>query len=333
MSLHKESTCLLNYKGGKHCIMPIVIPQALPATTELVNENIFVINEMRAMHQDIRPLKIGIVNLMPQKDVTETQLLRMLSNYPLQIEIDLIAMESRESTHTSADHLKNFYKKFSDIKDKKYDGMIITGAPVEKLPFSVVTYWDEMAALMDYTKTNVTSTLHICWAAQAALYYHYHIHNHMEDNKIFGVFKHRILNRKHPILQGFDHEFFAPHSRWTNMNRDEIEACEELQILADSDEAGIYLVASRDNKYFFVNGHSEYDHDTLKNEYLRDLNNGTDILLPKNYFPEDNPRLEPINHWKCHGNMLFHNWLNYFVYQVTPFDLDNGMPTPNNFEY
>ncbi len=313
--------------------MPIIIPQSLPATSKLIEENIFVINEMRAMHQDIRPLRICLVNLMPNKDVTETQLLRMLSNYPLQIQVDLIAMESHESSHTPPEHLKNFYKNFSDIREQRYDGMIITGAPVEKLPFSTVKYWSELKEIMEFTKTNVTSTLHICWAAHAGLYYHYGIHNYMVDEKVFGVFKHRLLNRKHPIVQGFDHEFYAPHSRWTQLNREDLAACAEVEVLAESEEAGVYLVASRDNKYFFVNGHSEYDHDSLKGEYERDLAKGMDIKMPLHYFPDDDPSKTPVNHWKCHGHMLFNNWLNYFVYQITPYDLYGGKPTPNWLEY
>lgn len=313
--------------------MPIVIPQSLPATATLIKENIFVINEMRAMHQDIRPLKIGLVNLMPNKDVTETQLLRMLSNYPLQIQVDLIAMTSHQSSHTPPEHLKNFYKNFFDIRNQKYDGMIITGAPVEKMRFSDVRYWNELSAIMDFTKTNVTSTLHICWAAQAGLYYHYGIHNRLLDEKVFGVFRHRVINRKHPIVQGFDHEFWVPHSRWTELVREDVENCPDVEIICESEEAGVHLVASKDNKFFFVNGHAEYDHDTLQKEYQRDAAKGMNIQVPANYFPDDDPTKTPLNHWKCHGNMLFNNWLNYFVYQVTPFDLEEGKPTPNWLEY
>ncbi len=313
--------------------MPIVIPQSLPATATLIEENIFVINEMRALHQDIRPLRIGLVNLMPNKDVTETQLLRMLSNYPLQIQVDLIAMASHQSSNTPPEHLKNFYKNFSDIRQDKYDGMIITGAPVEKLPFSDVNYWNELKEIMDFTKNNVTSTLHICWAAQAGLYYHYGIHNRVLDDKIFGVFPHRVRNRKHPIVQGFDHEFFAPHSRWTQIVEEDLRNCPEVEVLCESPEAGAYLIASKDNKYFFVNGHSEYDHDTLKQEYDRDVAKGLEVKLPLNYFPNDDPTQTPINRWKCHGHMLFNNWLNYFVYQITPYDLYGGKPTLNWLEY
>lgn len=301
--------------------MPIIIPQNLPARDVLVNENIFVMNEYRALHQDIRPLKIAIVNLMPNKSVTETQLLRMLSNFPLQIEIDLIYTETYKSKNTPEEHLKTFYKTFSEIKHLKYDGMIITGAPVEKMRFGDVAYWDELKEIMDFSKTNVTSTFHICWAAQAALYHHYRIHNFILEEKLFGVFKHKVNNKQCELLRGYDDEFWVPHSRHTEVYRHEIEAIEELEILSESDEAGIYLVASRDGKQIFAMGHSEYDSYTLKDEYVRDKEKGENIRLPKNYFPEDDPSKDPVVRWKGHGSLLFSNWLNYYVYQITPYDL------------
>lgn len=301
--------------------MPIIIPQNLPARDVLEKENIFVMNEYRALTQDIRPLKIAIVNLMPNKSVTETQLLRMLSNFPLQIEIDLIYTETYQCKNTPEEHLKTFYKTFSEIKHLKYDGMIITGAPVERMRFGDVAYWEELKEIMNYSKTNVTSTFHICWAAQAALYHHYRVHNYILEEKLFGVFKHRVNNRRCELLRGYDDEFWVPHSRHTEVYRHEIEAIDELEILAESDEAGIYLVASRDGKQIFAMGHSEYDAYTLKDEYVRDLQKGENIRMPKNYFPDDDPNKEPVVRWKGHGSLLFANWLNYYVYQITPYDL------------
>lgn len=302
--------------------MPIIIPANLPATDTLINENIFVMNQPRAIRQDIRPLKIAIVNLMPQKSVTETQLLRLLSNFPLHIEIVLVNTETYKCQHTPEEHLETFYTSFSRIKNEKFDGMIITGAPVEKMPFGDVAYWDELKEIMDYTRENVTSTFHICWAAQAALYHHYGIHNYQLDKKTFGVFRHRINNKKCQLLQGFDDEFFVPHSRHTDVLREEIAEVDELEILAESDEAGVYLVASRDGKYVFATGHSEYDSNTLKLEYERDLSRGDDIQVPINCFPNDDPSLDPLVRWRSHANLLFNNWLNYYVYQVTPYDIN-----------
>lgn len=301
--------------------MPIIIPQNLPAADALVKENIFIMNEPRAAHQDIRPLEIAIVNLMPLKSITETQLLRLLSNFPLQMNIDLINTETYTSQNTPIEYLKTFYKTFKDIKDKKYDGMIITGAPVEKLPFGEVAYWDELTEIMDYTRDHVTSTFHICWAAQAALYYHYGIHNYLLPEKIFGVFKHTVNKRSCELLRGFDDEFWVPHSRHTEILREDIEKVPELEILSESNDAGVYLVASRDKKYVFATGHSEYDSYTLKQEYERDLALGDKIQIPRNTFPNDNPDAEPIVRWRSHANLLFSNWLNYFVYQLTPYDL------------
>lgn len=301
--------------------MPIIVPQNLPARDVLEKENIFVMNESRAMHQDIRPLRIAIVNLMPNKSLTETQLLRMLSNFPLQIEIDLIYTETYKSKNTPEEHLQAFYKTFSEIKDFKYDGMIITGAPVEKMRFGDVAYWEELKMIMDFSKTNVTSTYHICWAAQAALYHHYRVHNFILEEKLFGVFKHTVNNKQCELLRGYDDEFWVPHSRHTEVYRHEIEAIPELEILSESEEAGIYLVGSKDGKQIFSMGHSEYDVYTLKDEYIRDKEKGENINLPKHYFPDDNPDNEPIVKWKGHGSLLFANWLNYYVYQITPYDL------------
>jgi homoserine O-succinyltransferase len=313
--------------------MPIIVPQNLPATETLIRENIFVINELRAIRQDIRPLKIGIVNLMPNKIETETQLLRLLSNYPLQIKVDLISMESYQSGTTPPEYLKAFYRGFHEIGEERFDGLIVTGAPVEKLPFSEVLYWQEFKALMEFTKTHVTSTLHICWAAQAALYYYFDIHNRIMPEKIFGVFPHQVINPQYDIVKGFDDEFRIPHSRWTEMNREEIEACPALDIVIDSPDAGVYMVVTKDQKNVFVNGHAEYAADTLKNEYLRDLDKELPIGLPRDYFPNDDPAQPPINRWKAHGNLLFNNWLNYYVYQVTPYDLYSGLETRQNLEY
>lgn len=301
--------------------MPIIIPQNLPARDVLLNENIFVMNEHRAIHQDIRPLKLAIVNLMPDKSTTETHLLRLLSNFPLQITVDLLYTQSYKGTHTPVEHLESFYKTFDDIKQEKYDGMIITGAPVEKLRFGDVLYWEELKEIMDYTVTNVTSTFHICWAAQAGLYHHYGIHNYLLDEKIFGVFRHTVNNKKTDLIRGFDDEFYVPHSRHTEVRREDIDKVPELEVLAESDEAGIYLIASRDGKHIFANGHSEYEADTLKTEYQRDLKQGDKIKLPQHYFPNNDPSQQPIMRWKSHANLLFSNWLNYYVYQITPYDL------------
>lgn len=301
--------------------MPIIIPHNLPARDTLEKENIFVMNEYRAMHQDIRPLKIAILNLMPVKSVTETQLLRMLSNFPLQIEIDLVSTETYQSKNTPEEHLQTFYKTFSDIKHNKYDGMIITGAPVEKMRFGDVAYWEELKEIMDYTVKNVTSTYHICWAAQAALYHHYRIHNYQLPEKMFGVFAHTINNPQNELMRGLDDVFYIPHSRHTEIRKEEILKIPELEILAESEEAGIALLASRDGKQIFAMGHSEYDAYTLKTEYERDVQKGEFIKIPCNYFPDDDVRREPIVRWRSHGSLLFSNWLNYYVYQLTPYDL------------
>lgn len=302
--------------------MPIRVPDKLPATKQLRNENVFVMTETRAMHQDIRPLKIAIVNLMPTKITTETQLLRLLSNSPLQAEIDLISMKSHESKNTAAEHLEAFYKSFDDIKDQKYDGMIITGAPVENLDFKEVDYWDELVEIMEWTKTHVTSTLHICWAAQAGLYYHYGIPKYSLEKKLSGVYAHKVNRRTAKLVRGFDNEFYAPHSRYTEVRAEDIKKVKELEILSESDEAGVYIVFTKGGRRIFVTGHSEYDADTLANEYIRDVGKGINPEVPKNYFPDDNPNKKPIVRWRSHANLLFTNWLNYFVYQITPYNID-----------
>lgn len=303
--------------------MPIKIPDKLPATKQLRQENIFVMSEKKAMHQDIRPLKIVIVNLMPTKITTETQLLRLLSNSPLQVEIDFLQMDSHMSKNTPHEHLSAFYKTFDEIKNAKYDGMIITGAPVENLEFEEVDYWEELVKIMDWSTTHVTSTLHICWAAQAGLYYHYGVPKHQLSEKCTGVFKHRINRRTAKLVRGFDSEFYAPHSRHTEVRAEDIKKVKELEILAQSKEAGVYIVFTKGGRRIFVTGHSEYDANTLKDEYFRDLEKGKNPPVPKHYFPNDDPTKKPIVRWRSHANLLFSNWLNYFVYQITPYDIDS----------
>ncbi|MFA5536921.1 MAG: homoserine O-succinyltransferase [Bacillota bacterium] len=301
--------------------MPVVIPEGLPAKEILKGENIFVMNELRAATQDIRPLQIAILNLMPTKIITETQILRLLSNTPLQIEVDLLTTATYQGKNTPHDHLFSFYKSFNDIKGKRYDGMIITGAPVEHLHFKDVDYWEELTAIMDYAKANVYSTLYICWAAQAALYYHYGISKQPLPEKMFGVFQHRVKNRDCAIVRGFDDEFYVPHSRHTGISKQEVEQVKKLKILAESDTAGIYLLSTGNGRQVFVTGHSEYDPLTLKAEYQRDLDKGLPIKVPENYFPDNDPAKDPIVRWRGHANLLFSNWLNYYVYQETPYDL------------
>jgi len=302
--------------------MPIKIPDNLPAIDMLAQENIFVMGEDRAAHQDIRPLKIIILNLMPTKIVTETQLMRLLGNTPLQVEVDLLNTVTHTSKNTAKDHLETFYKNFDDVKDNRYDGMIITGAPVEHLDFEEVNYWNELTAIMEWSKKNVFSTLHICWAAQAALYYHYGIKKYPLKEKLFGIFPHYLTNHTTMLLRGFDDEFMAPHSRHTEVRKEDILKTDDLEILSDSDEAGVYLVRSRDNRQVYVTGHAEYEWDTLRNEYERDLKMGQDIHVPVRYFPDDDPMKKPKVTWRGHANLLFCNWLNYYVYQETPFDLN-----------
>ena len=303
--------------------MPLNISDNLPAVKILENENIFVMKETRAVHQDIRPLQILIFNLMPVKITTETQILRLLSNTPLQVEITLIYTKMHLSKNTPKEHLDSFYKTFDDVSGHKYDGLIITGAPIEHLEFEQVDYWEEMVRIMNWADRHVTSTLYICWASQAGLYHHYGISKYMMKEKMFGVYRHRIYNMTNPLTRGFDDVFLAPHSRYTEVRKEDLEKVEDLEILADSEEAGIYLVASRDLKRVFVTGHSEYDPLTLKSEYDRDVAKGLDIRIPSNYFRNDDPEQMPMVKWRSHASLLFSNWLNYCVYQITPYVLEN----------
>lgn len=305
--------------------MPIRVQDSLPAIETLGNENIFVMTENRAMTQDIRPLKILILNLMPTKITTETQLLRMLGNSPLQVDISFMHTKTHCSKNTSLSHLETFYGTFDEFKSQKFDGMIITGAPVETLEFEEVDYWDELCEIMEWTKTNVTSTFHICWGAQAALYYHYGIPKYPLKKKVFGVYPHKVVpEKKHKILlRGFDDEFYVPQSRHTEFHSEDIKKVPELEILAESDEAGVYIVAAQSERQFFISGHSEYDADTLAKEYFRDKDKGLDIDIPKNYFPSDDPKRQPLMKWRAHANLLYSNWLNYFVYQTTPYNIDD----------
>jgi len=302
--------------------MPIKVPDNLPATEILSNENIFVMGEKRAYTQDIRPLRIAILNLMPIKSVTETQLLRLLGNSPLQVDIVLLHPETHTSKNTSDEHLANFYNTFDDIKDQKFDGMIITGAPVEQLEFEDLSYWEELKKIMDWTRKNVFSTMHICVGAQAGLYYHYGVPKYMLDSKMFGVFEHTLNKQNVPLLRGFDDVFYVPHSRHTEIRREDIDQVEDIEILAESPEAGVYIVSSKDGRLIFVTGHSEYDSNNLKDEYDRDIGKGLKIAIPQNYYPNDDPNLAPVVRWRSHANLLFTNWLNYHVYQETPYNLD-----------
>ncbi len=301
--------------------MPIKIPNLLPATQTLHEENIFVITENRAITQDIRPLRIVMLNLMPQKIVTETQIARLIGNTPLQVELELLQTATHKSTHTAADHMLSFYKVFDDIKDQNFDGMIITGAPVEHMPFEQVEYWDELCEIMEWSKTHVTSTLHICWGAQAGLYYHYGIQKKQLPEKVFGVFEHELDYKRSILFRGFDDTFLVPHSRHTTVDRADIERVDGLRVLASSPEAGVFVVSTERGRQIFVTGHSEYDADTLKKEYLRDKNAGLPIAIPKNYFPDDDDTKEPIVRWRSCANLFYSNWLNYFVYQTTPYDI------------
>lgn len=301
--------------------MPIRTQSDLPAKEKLENENIFVMDETRAMHQDIRPLKVCILNLMPLKEETELQLLRVLSNTPLQIDVSFMTLKSHVSLNTSASHLNKFYITYDDVKDEKFDGLIITGAPVEKMEFEEVDYWEELCKIMDWSKRNVTSTLHICWGAQAGLYYHFGLEKKSLDKKISGIFEHRVRNRKEPLVRGFDDYFYAPHSRYTEVTREDVYACDALKVLAESDEAGIYIAMAGDGKQIFITGHPEYDRVTLKNEYIRDCGKGLNPEIPAHYFPDDDPEKEPFLQWRSHSINLYSNWLNYYVYQVTPYEL------------
>ncbi|MCR5210445.1 MAG: homoserine O-succinyltransferase [Lachnospiraceae bacterium] len=301
--------------------MPIRVQSDLPAREQLEEENIFVMDENRAMHQDIRPLKVCILNLMPIKEDTELQLLRAFSNTPLQIDPTFLMVKSHISQHTSANHLNRFYTTFDKIEKQKFDGMIITGAPVEQMPFEEVDYWEEICHIMEWTKNNVTSTLHLCWGAQAGLYYHYGIPKIDLPEKLFGIYKHTVQHRKTPLIRGFDDIFYAPHSRHTTNRPEDIEACDKLTILAKSDDAGVLLVKSDDDRQVFLMGHPEYDRYTLDKEYKRDVAQGLPIHIPVNYYPDDDPSQKPMLIWRAHANTLYSNWLNYYVYQVTPYDL------------
>ena len=302
--------------------MPIKIPNDLPATEVLHEENIFVITETRALTQDIRPLKILLLNLMPTKIVTETQFSRLLGNTPLQVELEFLQTATHKSTHTDSQHLINFYQTFDEIKHKKYDGMIITGAPVEQMKFEEVNYWDELCEIMEWSKTHVTSTFHICWGAQAGLYYHYGIKKHPLPEKLFGIFEHQVDYKKSILFRGFDDKFMVPHSRHTTILKEEIEKVPELKILSSSEKAGVYVVSTEKGRQIFVTGHSEYDADTLNKEYIRDKNAGLPINVPENYFEDDDDTKQPKVTWRSHANLLYSNWLNYFVYQTTPYNID-----------
>lgn len=302
--------------------MPIRIDNELPAKQSLEIENIFVMGNTRADNQDIRPLKIIILNLMPTKLETETQLLRLLSNSPLQIDIDFLQVATHEAKNVSKSHMDKFYNVFEDIKDNKYDGMIITGAPVEQMPFEEVDYWDELCTIMEWSKKNVYSVMHICWGAQAGLYYHYGIKKYPTDKKIFGIFPHFCLDDTHPLMRGLDDIYYVPHSRHTQIKRGDIAQIKDLQILSYSEDAGVHIVADMGCRKFFITGHSEYDRDTLAKEYFRDIDKGLDIEMPINYFPNNDPKAVPKMTWRGTANLIFNNWLNYFVYQKTPYDLN-----------
>ena len=301
--------------------MPIKVQGELPAKEILERENIFVMDENRAIHQDIRPIQIIILNLMPLKEETELQLLRSLSNTPLQVDVIFLTMSSHESKNTSTSHLNQFYLQFEDVKEREFDGMIITGAPVEQMEFEQVDYWEELKQIMEWTESHVTSTIYLCWAAQAGLYYHYGLQKRSLEKKMFGLFWHKVKNRKIPLVRGFDDVFLAPHSRHTEVPIEDIRACEAITILAESEEAGFYLGMAKEGRQIFVMGHPEYDRVTLDGEYKRDKGKGLDIQLPKNYYQNDNPENKPLLLWRSHANNLYTNWLNYYVYQVTPYDM------------
>jgi homoserine O-succinyltransferase/O-acetyltransferase len=300
--------------------MPINIPNNLPAITILKDENIFIMDEQRASHQDIRPLRIAFCNLMPLKIVTETDFIRILSNTPLQIELDFFYMDKHDSKNTSKEHLNIFYKTFDQIKHKRYDGLIVTGAPVENIEFEEVDYWNDISEVMEWSKTNVTNTLHICWGAQAGLYHHYGIQKYPLEKKLFGVFEHQITDNRIPLFRGFDDTFPTPHSRYTENRINDIQQHSGLILAAWSEKAGVHVVISKNNRQIFVTGHFEYNSNTLRDEYERDLKKGLDIDLPENYFPEDNPKAKPLVKWRANANLFFVNWLNYYVYQETPYD-------------
>ena len=302
--------------------MPIKVQNDLPAKKILEDENIFMMDENRALHQDIRPLRIAILNLMPLKEDTEVQLLRSLSNTPLQLDVTFLTTSSYVGHNTATSHLDKFYLCYEDVKGKRFDGLIITGAPVEMMEFEEVAYWEELTKVMEWSKTNVTSTLHVCWGAQAGLYYHFGLKKRILDHKVFGVFEHRVLMRREPLVRGFDDIFLAPHSRHTEVAGADIHACDALMVLAESDEAGVFLCMTKDGKQVFLMGHPEYDRVTLDKEYKRDLAKGMDIRMPKNYYPQDNADLRPNLLWRAHANTLYSNWINYLVYQNTPYDFE-----------
>ena len=302
--------------------MPIRIPELLPATAQLEAENIFVMTEHRAITQDIRPLRVLILNLMPTKIATETQILRMLSNTPLQVEIELLQTSTHEARNVSSQHLQEFYRSFEELRDEHFDGMIITGAPVERLDFEDVDYWPELCQIMDWSSTHVHSTLHICWGAQAGIYHHYGIGKHEAGVKIFGVFAHEVVKPSSPLVRGFDDLFWAPHSRYSNVSIKDVEACPQLELIASSPCAGAYIVKSTDSRRFFVFGHPEYDTGTLDAEYRRDCGRGLDIAAPVNYYPQDDPSKAPLSSWRSCAQLLYCNWLNYYVYQTTPYDIN-----------
>lgn len=301
--------------------MPIRVQNDLPVKEILESENIFVMDEHRAMHQDIRPIKIGLLNLMPLKEETELQILRSLSNTPLQVDVTFVMVSSHEAKNTPTSHLNQFYNRFGEIRDERFDGFIITGAPVEQIPFEEVDYWEELKQIMEWTKTHVTSTLHLCWGAQAGMYYHFGIDKKPLPEKAFGLFWHKVLNRKIPLVRGFDDCFLAPHSRHTEVPMDAVRADERITVLAESDEVGLFLAMADDGRQIFVMGHPEYDRVTLDGEYKRDLSKGLEIEMPKNYYPDDDPEKTPLLKWRATANNLYTNWLNYYVYQATPYDM------------
>ena len=303
--------------------MPLIIPKELPAFEALEDENVFVMHKARAISQDIRPLRILLVNLMPTKIATETQIARVLANSPLQVHLTLLRMGSHESTHVSGAHLEAFYKTFDEIRNERFDGMIITGAPVEQMAYEEVDYWPELCAVMDYSRTHVYSTMHICWGAQAALYYHYGVPKYPVKKKVFGVFPHKVTRPKNPLVRGFDEVFYAPHSRHTEVRREDIQKVPELTLLSESEDAGVYMAVARGGREFFVTGHSEYSPLTLDTEYRRDLNKGLPIEIPRNYYVDDDPDKGVLVRWRAHANLLFSNWLNYFVYQETPYNIND----------
>ena len=303
--------------------MPIRVQNDLPVKEILERENIFVMDETRAMSQDIRPLKVGFLNLMPLKEDTELQILRSLSNTPLQVDVVFVNVSSHESKNTPTSHLNKFYVPFQEIRKQRFDGFIITGAPVEQMPFEEVDYWEELKEIMEWTKTHVTSTVHLCWGAQAGLYYHFGINKVQLEKKVFGVFEHRVQNRKTPLVRGFDDVFFAPHSRHTTVPTEWIKQEKRLTVLAESDEVGVFLAMAEEGKQIYVMGHPEYDRVTLHNEYMRDKKKGLEIEIPKNYYPEDNPEKKPLLTWRSHANNLYTNWINYYVYQATPYILED----------